>query len=59
MDRYAVLVFRDQHDRRRAADRLQPPFRPAGTRPTGDIVQAQARRLAMEVNDISNLDRDN
>ncbi|MDB5373616.1 MAG: tfdA 3 [Belnapia sp.] len=57
MDRYAVLVFRDQ----RIDDTRQIAFsRHFGDLElaTGDIVQGQARRLAMEVNDISNLDRD-
>lgn len=57
MDRYAVLVFHDQ----RIDDAQQIAFsRQFGDLElaTGDIVQGQARRLAMEVNDISNLDRD-
>ena len=57
MDRYAVLVFRDQ----RIDDTQQIAFsRHFGELElaTGDIVQGEARRLAMEVNDISNLDRD-
>jgi alpha-ketoglutarate-dependent 2,4-dichlorophenoxyacetate dioxygenase len=57
MDRYAVLVFRDQpiDDAHQIAfSRHFGPLELA----TGDIVQGEARRLAMEVNDISNLDRD-
>jgi alpha-ketoglutarate-dependent 2,4-dichlorophenoxyacetate dioxygenase len=57
MDRYAVLVFRDQpiDDAQQIAfSRHFGPLELA----TGDIVQGEARRLAMEVNDISNLDRD-
>jgi alpha-ketoglutarate-dependent 2,4-dichlorophenoxyacetate dioxygenase len=57
MDRYGVLVFRDQaiDDAQQIAfSRHFGPLEMA----TGDIVQGQARRLSMEVNDISNLDRD-
>lgn len=57
MDRYAVLVFRGQpiDDAQQIAfSRHFGPLELA----TGDIVQGGARRLAMEVNDISNLDRD-
>ena len=57
MDRFAVLVFRDQpiDDAQQIAfSRHFGPLELA----TGDIVQGEARRLAMEVNDISNLDRD-
>jgi alpha-ketoglutarate-dependent 2,4-dichlorophenoxyacetate dioxygenase len=57
MDRYGVLVFRDQaiDDAQQIAfSRHFGPLELA----TGDIVQGQARRLSMEVNDISNLDRD-
>jgi alpha-ketoglutarate-dependent 2,4-dichlorophenoxyacetate dioxygenase len=56
MDHYAVLVFRNQP----IDDTQQIAFtRHFGTLElaTGDIVQGEARRLAMEVNDISNLDR--
>lgn len=58
MDRYAVLVFRDQpidNDQQVAFSRNFGPLETA----TGDIVQGAARRLPMELNDISNLDRDN
>ncbi len=57
MDRYAVLVFRDQ----KLDDAQQIAFsRHFGAleMATGDIAQGGQRRLAMEVNDISNLDRD-
>ncbi|MBK1661495.1 TauD/TfdA dioxygenase family protein [Paracraurococcus ruber] len=57
MDRYAVLVFRDQDidDAQQVAfSRHFGPLELA----TGDIVQGEARRLSMEVNDISNLHRD-
>jgi len=57
MDRYGVLVFRDQP----LDDAQQIAFsRHFGAleMATGDIAQGGQRRLAMEVNDISNLDRD-
>jgi len=56
MDRYGVLVFHDQ----RIDDDQQLAFsRHLGTLElaTGDIVQGAERRLGMEVNDISNLDK--
>jgi alpha-ketoglutarate-dependent 2,4-dichlorophenoxyacetate dioxygenase len=56
MDRFAVLVFHDQRiddEQQLAFTRNFGPLELA----TGDIQQTQ-RRLAMEVNDISNLDRD-
>ena len=59
MDRYAVLVFHDQpidDAQQLAFSRHFGPIELA----TGDIVQNPTeRRLSMEVNDISNLDRDN
>lgn len=57
MDRFAVLVFRDQaiDDAQQLA--FSRHFGPLETA-TGDIVQGAERRLSMEVNDISNLDRD-
>jgi alpha-ketoglutarate-dependent 2,4-dichlorophenoxyacetate dioxygenase len=58
MDRFAVLVFRDQpldDDRQIAFSRNFGPLEQA----TGDIQAVDQRRLSMEVNDISNLDRDN
>ncbi len=58
MDRFAVLVFRDQ----RLTDEQQIAFS-ANFGPleqaTGDLAQGAARRLSMQVNDISNLDREN
>ncbi len=57
MDRYGVLVFHDQDidDAQQIAfSRHFGPLEMA----TGDIVQGEQRRLSMEVNDISNLDRD-
>ncbi|WP_270937937.1 TauD/TfdA dioxygenase family protein [Falsiroseomonas oryzae] len=57
MDRYAVLVFRGQpiDDAQQIAfTRHFGPLEMA----TGDIARADQRRLAMEVNDISNLERD-
>ena len=56
MDRYAVLLFRDQ----RIDDAQQVAFsRNFGDLElaTGDIAQGEERRLPMEINDISNLDK--
>ncbi|MBV9523376.1 MAG: TauD/TfdA family dioxygenase [Alphaproteobacteria bacterium] len=56
MDRFAVLVFHDQHldDAQQVAfSRHFGPLEEA----SGDIQQREQRRLGMEVNDISNLDR--
>ncbi len=56
MDRYAILVFRDQpldDEQQLAFTRNFGPLELA----TGDIQQTD-RRLRMEVNDISNVDRD-
>jgi alpha-ketoglutarate-dependent 2,4-dichlorophenoxyacetate dioxygenase len=57
MDRFAVLVFPDQaiNDAQQLA--FSRHFGPLETA-TGDIVQGAERRLAMDVNDISNLDKD-
>ncbi len=58
MDEYGVLVFHDQH----FTDETQLAFsRNFGAleQATGDIAQGASRRLSMDVNDISNLDRDN
>ena len=55
--RFGVLVFRDQpltDDQQIAFTRSFGELEQA----TGDIVQGEARRLRMELNDISNLDRD-
>ncbi|TCZ56688.1 TauD/TfdA dioxygenase family protein [Roseicella aquatilis] len=57
MDRYAVLVFRAQaiDDAQQVAfSRHFGPLELA----TGDLAQGQERRLSMEINDISNLNRD-
>jgi alpha-ketoglutarate-dependent 2,4-dichlorophenoxyacetate dioxygenase len=58
MDQYGVLVFRDQH----FTDETQLAFsRNFGAleQATGDIAQGHERRLSMDVNDISNLDKNN
>jgi alpha-ketoglutarate-dependent 2,4-dichlorophenoxyacetate dioxygenase len=58
MDQYAVLAFHDQH----FSDETQLAFsRNFGAleQATGDIAQGHERRLSMDVNDISNLDRNN
>jgi alpha-ketoglutarate-dependent 2,4-dichlorophenoxyacetate dioxygenase len=58
MDHYGVLVFHDQ----RFTDETQLAFsRNFGAleQATGDIAQGHERRLSMDVNDISNLDRNN
>jgi len=58
MDRYGVLVFHDQ----RFDDDTQLAFSGsfgALEQATGDIAQGHERRLAMDVNDISNLDKNN
>ena len=57
MDRFAVLVFHDQ----KLTDEQQLAFsRRFGEleQATGDIAQGAQRRLSMELNDISNLDRE-
>ena len=58
MDQYGVLVFHDQH----LDDARQLAFsRNFGAleQATGDIAQGSERRLSMDVNDISNLDKNN
>jgi alpha-ketoglutarate-dependent 2,4-dichlorophenoxyacetate dioxygenase len=57
MDRYAVLAFRDQKltDEQQLAFSVN--FGPL-EQATGDLVQGEQRRLRMELNDISNLDRE-
>jgi alpha-ketoglutarate-dependent 2,4-dichlorophenoxyacetate dioxygenase len=58
MDRFAVLVFHEQllDDAQQIVfSRHFGPLEQA----TGDIQQAEHRRLAMDINDISNLDRNN
>jgi len=57
MDRFAVLVFRDQQIDDAQQIAFSRHFGPLELA-TGDIVQGEARRLSMEVNDISNLHRD-
>jgi alpha-ketoglutarate-dependent 2,4-dichlorophenoxyacetate dioxygenase len=57
MDRYAVLIFRDQRIDDAQQIAFSRHFGPLELA-TGDIVQGEARRLSMEVNDISNLHRD-
>lgn len=58
MDRFAVLVFRDQRleDARQIA--FSANFGPL-EQATGDLAQGVERRLSMAVNDISNLDQRN
>src|SRR5688572_22895111 len=56
MDRYAVLVFPDQDindDQQLAFSRNFGPMESA----TGDIARPEERRLSMDINDISNLDK--
>jgi alpha-ketoglutarate-dependent 2,4-dichlorophenoxyacetate dioxygenase len=58
MDQFGVLVFHDQH----LDDAQQLAFsRNFGAleQATGDIAQGSERRLSMDVNDISNLDKNN
>jgi alpha-ketoglutarate-dependent 2,4-dichlorophenoxyacetate dioxygenase len=58
MDQYGVLVFHDQHlddGRQLAFSRNFGALEQA----TGDIAQGAERRLSIDVNDISNLDRNN
>jgi len=57
MDHYAVLVFHDQRiddDQQYAFSKHFGPMETA----TGDIAQREQRRLSMDINDISNLDKD-
>ena len=58
MDRFGVLVFQDQHltdDQQLAFSRQLGPLEQA----TGDIAAPQDRRVSMDLNDISNLDKNN
>ena len=58
MDRYAVLVFRDQHltdDAQRAFTRN---FGTLEASPGGHIATAAERRLPLDMQDASNLDKD-
>jgi alpha-ketoglutarate-dependent 2,4-dichlorophenoxyacetate dioxygenase len=57
MDRFAVLVFRGQRITDEQQLAFSRHFGPLETA-TGDIVQGAERRLSMDVNDISNVDRD-
>jgi len=57
MDEFGVLIFRDQdvNDEQQVAfSRALGPLETA----TGDIARPEERRLSMDVNDISNLDKD-
>ena len=57
MDRFGVLVFHDQKlddEQQLAFSRQLGPLETA----TGDIAAPEERRLGMDVNDISNLDKD-
>ncbi len=59
MDRYAVLVFHDQHltdDAQRAFTRN---FGSLEASPGGNITKAHERRLPLDMQDASNLDKDN
>ncbi|MDP3239881.1 MAG: TauD/TfdA family dioxygenase, partial [Reyranella sp.] len=56
MNHYGVLVFRDQHlddESQLAFSRQLGPLEQA----TGDIMPPEERRMSMDLNDISNLDR--
>src|SRR5690242_2642642 len=58
MDRFGVLVFHDQpisDDEQLVFSRALGPLEQA----TGDIAAPQDRRMSMDLNDISNLDKDN
>lgn len=57
MDRFAVLVFRGQRINDEQQLAFSRHFGPMETA-TGDIVQGGDRRLSMDINDISNLDKD-
>ena len=57
MDHYAVLVFHDQRIDDAQQYAFSQHFGPMETA-TGDIAQADQRRLSMDINDISNLDKD-
>jgi alpha-ketoglutarate-dependent 2,4-dichlorophenoxyacetate dioxygenase len=56
MDRYAVLVFRDQDITDAQQYAFSCHFGPMETA-TGDIAAPQDRRLSMDIGDISNLDK--
>jgi len=57
MDRYGVLVFRDQRINDAQQYAFSENFGPMETA-TGDLGMAKDRRLSMDINDISNLDKD-
>lgn len=57
MDDFAVLVFHDQMIDDEQQYRFSTHFGPMETA-TGDIAQQDQRRLSMDINDISNLDKD-
>ncbi len=57
MDQFAVLVFPEQQVNDAQQLAFSRHFGPLETA-TGDIVQGAERRLAMDVNDISNVDKD-
>jgi len=57
MDHYAVLVFRDQRIDDGQQYAFSQHFGPMEAA-TGDIARPEDRRLSMDINDISNLDRD-
>jgi len=57
MDHYAVLVFHDQNITDAQQFAYSQHFGPMETA-TGDIARQQDRRLSMDINDISNLDKD-
>ncbi|MEJ0015551.1 MAG: TauD/TfdA family dioxygenase [Acetobacteraceae bacterium] len=58
MDQYGVLVFHDQHFTDETQLAFSRNFGDLETA-TGDIAQGHERRLSMDVNDISNLDKNN
>lgn len=56
MDRYGVLVFRNQQITDAQQYAFSQNFGPM-EKATGDIARPEDRRLSMDINDISNLDR--
>ena len=56
MDHYAVLVFHDQRIDDAQQFAFSQNFGPMETA-TGDIARGEERRLSMDINDISNLDK--
>ena len=57
MDHYAVLVFHDQRMNDDQQFEFSKHFGPM-EKATGDIANGTQRRLSMDINDISNLDKD-